>query len=284
MAEMDPYRASLDRRFAIVAGGVRPPIPVLPIAKLAAARRLVFWFEHYLPLAVRQKNTRNQRKFVKEMANALGVVEGRWPEPRRSRAETELPTELPEGSAFAQCCYLAERAQRQLRPPAPRLGNVVQLPSLVILPSTEATMPASLAPRTMVVTPAVLDLLMATQSPTLWLQHRETLERLGFAPPPVEAWWEYCYRQVSGERFRLPGFCESGPIRQAERLAGVERLVDKLVQAAPLRDLPAVTAIPPRTNLRAYYQNDYEHLAVRAKELRTAIQKRQSNRKTDLLR
>lgn len=104
MSAMDPYRASLDRRFTIVVSGGRPPIPELPISKMAAARRLVFWFEHYLPLAIRQKNLRNQDKFVKEMANALGVVEGRWPEPLRSRAETQLPAELPAGSAFEQCC------------------------------------------------------------------------------------------------------------------------------------------------------------------------------------
>lgn len=271
MSAMDPYRASLDRRFTIVVSGGRPPIPELPISKMAAARRLVFWFEHYLPLAIRQKNLRNQDKFVKEMANALGVVEGRWPEPLRSRAETQLPAELPAGSAFEQCCYLAERAQIQLRPPAPRLDRVVRLPSLMILPDPAAAIPDNLAARTVVATPPVLDLLMATQNPGLWLRHREELERLGFVAPPVEAWWDLCYRQASGERFRLPGFAEVGPILQADRLARVERLVQKLSAGDPWNEIDDGPEVAPSPSLRKYYQYQYRDLADRARQLRNKI-------------
>lgn len=273
MAAMDPYRASLDRRFSIVAGGSRPSIPALPISSMAAARRLVFWFEHYLPLAVRQKNVRNQRKFVKEMANALGVVEGRWPEPRRSRAETELPVELPPGSPFAQCCFLAERAQRRLRPPAPVLKSVERLPSLVLLPDRNTPIPDDVAARTIVATPPVLDLLMATQNPFLWLQYGAELEPLGFVAPPVAAWWELCYRQASGERFRLPGFCERGPILQADRLARVERAVQRLSAGGAPGDDLRTAAAEPSQSLRRYYQGEYEGLARRAKALREQIRR-----------
>jgi len=274
MAAMDPYRASLDRRFGIVVSGGKPPIPELPIPSLAAARRLVFWFEHYLPLAVRQRNGRNQRKFVKEMANALGVVEGRWAEPKRSRAETELPSELPGGSPFAQCCYLAERAQRRLRPTAPALRSIVRLPSLVLLPDASAPIPDDLAARTIVATPPVLDLLMATQNPFLWSQHEAALKPLGFAPPPMEAWWAYCYRQVSGERFRLPGFGERGPVLQADRLARMEQTVDRLLAGEWPGNVAGQHAVGATDSLRRYYREEYEGLASRARTLRARIRDR----------
>jgi hypothetical protein len=273
MAAMDPYRASLDRRFAIVVSGGRPPIPRLPIAKMAAARRLVFWFEHYLPLAVRQNNERNQRKFVKEMANALGVVEGRWPEPRRSRAETEPPPELPAGSPFAQCCFLAERAQRQLRPAPPRVDSVVSFPSLLLLPDASTAVPDNLAPRTIVATPGVLDLLLSTQNPSLWLRHGAALERLGFAAPPAEVWWEFCYRQASGERFRLPGFGEHGPIVQANRLAGTELMVERLAAGHRPGDPWEEPGLAPSVSLHHYYHSEYDELARRAKALRRRIER-----------
>jgi hypothetical protein len=42
MTEMDPYRGSLDRRFAVALKGGRPPIPEVQVTRAAAARRLVF--------------------------------------------------------------------------------------------------------------------------------------------------------------------------------------------------------------------------------------------------
>lgn len=271
MAAMDPYRASLDRRFGIVASGGRPPIPELPISSLAASRRLVFWFEHYLPLAVRQNNLRNQRKFVKEMANALGVVEGRWTEPKRSRTETELPHDLPAALPFAQCCYLAERAQRQLRPPAPALESIVRLPSLVLLPSASTPIPEGLTAGAIVATPPVLDLLMATQNPFLWPLHRAALESLGFLPPPVSAWWDVCYRQSSGERFRLPGFCEPGPVLQGSRLARIEGTVRRLLAGQIMGEDPGQPVVEPTKEMRRYYEMEFDGLARRAELLRAQI-------------
>ena len=88
LAVTDPYRASLDRRCAWVALGEAPAIPAEPIPAHEAARRLVFWLEEFVPTALRQRNERNLRKFALEMANALGVLEGRWPEPLTTRRET----------------------------------------------------------------------------------------------------------------------------------------------------------------------------------------------------
>jgi hypothetical protein len=260
MAEMDPFRASLDRRYAISVLGGAPPIPAVRISSLAAARRLVFWFEHYLPLSVRQGNVRNQRKFAKEMANALGVVEGRWVEPWRSRAETTLPADLPQAPPFVQCCLMAERAQRLLRPEAPVLKEVVLLPSLVLLPEARTPVPVALPEGTIVATPAVLDLLLSTQSPFLWLQHGKDLKRLGFSPPPLDAWIEACYRQTSGERLRLPGFSEPGPITQEVRLARTAAILDAVESghAPESAEGPEVAACP---SVGSYYLEHFDRLA-----------------------
>ncbi len=269
MTEMDPYRGSLDRRFAIVLAGGRPPIPLVPVTPAAAARRLVFWFEHYLPLAMRQGNVRNQMKFAREMANALGVVEGRWAEPLRSRRESPVPEELGGLPPFVQCCVMAERAQGLLRGPVPRVAEVVRRPGLMLLP--EATMaPVEFPASTLVVTPAVLDLLLATQSPGLWLSHGAALSELGFAPPPRRAWRDWCYRQVSGERFRLPGFGQSEPIRQGARLAIAEAIATTLEAGEVPKSVDA-SPLPPSRDLKLYYLEEYDRLADRAAGLRERV-------------
>jgi len=266
MTARDPYRGSLDRRFAILLAGGRPPIPDLPVTRAAAARRLVFWFDHYLPLAVRTRNLRNQRKLVREMANALGVVDGTRAEPLRLRREAEVPGDLVALTPFAQCCAMAERAQLHLRPPAPLVRDVVHRPGLIVVPDGQTPLPAVPA-GTVVATPAVLDLLLATQSPILWLSHRDALRGLGFAAPPPQAWLEWCRRQASGERFRQPGFSETGPIATPRRLAMIEAIVEALETGRA----PESIAPPPiqaSADLRAYYLHEYDRLAARAEALR----------------
>ena len=269
MTEMDPYRGSLDRRYSIALVGGPPPIPALPVTPAAAARRLVFWFEHYLPLAMRENNGRNQRKFVREMANALGVVEGRRAEPLRSRREADVPAELHALPPFAQCCAMAERAHSLLRGPAPKVTELVRLPGLILVPNAQTSVPEFPA-KTMVVTPEVLDLLLATQSPGLWLKYGEALKDLGFAAPQRQVWRAWCYRQLSGERFRLPGFGETGPIEQANRLASAEAILEAL-EADRTPEAGVVRPVVASRNLRSYYQRDYDRLAERAANLRQAV-------------
>lgn len=270
MTEMDPYRGSLDRRFAIALKGGRPPIPEVKVTREAAARRLVFWFEHYLPLAVRRGNVRNQVKFSREMANALGVVEGQRDEPLRSRRESAVPEHLEGLRPFVQCCHMAERAQALLRPPAPQLPAAVHRTGLILLPHAGAALP-EIPANTIVATPAVLDLLLATQKPDAWLRYGPTLGDLGFAAPPRRAWLEWCLRQCSGERLRLPGFGEAGAIDRAARLTAAESVLDSLKHGqGPVAAVGQPAASP---NLRSYYVKDYDRLAERAAELRSRVRR-----------
>jgi hypothetical protein len=109
-AKLDPYRASLDRRAAILLHGAPIEIPVLPIPKREAARRLIFWFEHFIDTAVQTRNRRNLAKFLLEIRNASGVLNGQWPEPLLTRQETLQRTGPLPLDILAECHRLADQA------------------------------------------------------------------------------------------------------------------------------------------------------------------------------
>jgi hypothetical protein len=109
-AQLDPYRASLDRRAAILLHGEPFEIPELPIPKQEAARRLIFWFEHFIDTAVRTRNRRNLVKFLLEIRNAFGVLNGQWPEPLLTRQETLQRTAPLPVDILGECHRLADQA------------------------------------------------------------------------------------------------------------------------------------------------------------------------------
>jgi hypothetical protein len=279
LAHSDPYRASLDRRFGVTVAGDPPPIPVVPVSRRAAARRLVHWFERYLPRAVRQGNLRNQRKFVLEMWNALGVIEGEWAEPLATRRETAARAREigltgcgePGGTPFALCCRIAARAEQQLLPPAPATGETVVLSGenpLVLLPVESAPWPAPACRGAgIVATPAVLQLMLETHSPFLWLRHGPALRDLGFAPPSRQSWAEACVRLTGGDRLRGPGFHERGPNAHPAILGPVERVLEML-ESGELPEGPLKVAVPPGySSVAAYYRDGFDRLSEVAARL-----------------
>jgi len=280
LASSDPYRASLDRRFGVTVAGDPPAIPEVSITPRAAARRLVYWFESYLPAAVRRGNLRNQRKFVMEMWNALGVIEGKWAEPLATRRETAaratsdglIESVETEGAPFAICCRIAARAQNRLFFPAPVIRETVILDGLsplVVLPGESTPWPASgrLHAAT-VTTPAVLQLMLETQSTFLWLAHGPALRKLGFSAPSRQAWTEACRRHAGGERLRNPGFVERTPNLHPTILNQVGRVLDAL-ECGELPEGP-VSAPPPATfsSVAAYYRDGFDALSETAARLR----------------
>ncbi len=278
LALSDPYRASLDRRFAITVAGDSPSIPRVPVSPRAAARRLVYWFERYLPDAVRQGNLRNQRKFVLEMWNALGVIEGKWAEPLATRMETAdraraagfIEAEADD-SLFALCCRIATRAQRQLFPPAPPVSQTILLTGpnpLVILRDESTPWPAlALSQDNIVATAPVLQLLLETQSPFLWLSHGLALKDLGFAPPSRGAWADACLRHTGGERLRIPGFMSK--VNPIAMLNTVERVLDVLERGelpeGPPSGHPSAEADP---SVASYYRDRFDTVLEAAARLR----------------
>jgi hypothetical protein len=277
LAFSDPYRASIDRRFAVTVAGNPPEIPVVPISRRAAARRLVFWFEKYLPLAMRQGNQRNQRKFVLEMWNAFGVLEGKWVEPLATRSETAsrgretglIASRDWGGDSFAVASRIAARAHRLLLPPAPALSTTVVLAGhnpLVILPIESATWPTP-GSAAIVVTPAVLQLMLEAQNPFLWLSHGPALAKLGFSPPSRLAWTEACVQHTGGERLRGPGFMEKGLNMHLTILSLVEKVLDTLgCGELPQGPVNASTS-ESRISVTAYYQDRFDALSEAAARL-----------------
>jgi hypothetical protein len=277
LASSDSYRASLDRRFAVTVAGDPPEIPVVAISRRAAARRLVFWFERYIPLAVRQGNGRDQRKFVLEMWNALGVIEGKWGEPLRTRSETAVQARESGlsggewgGDPFAVASRIAARAQQLLLPPAPVLSATVVLEGqnpLVVLPVESAPWPTR--PSTaIVVTPAVLQLMLEVQNPFLWLRHGPALRDLGFSPPSRRAWAEACRRHTGGERLRGPGFMEKGPNMHLTIISFVETVLD-ILERGELPEGPVNSSTSEsQISVAAYYRDRFDALWDAAAQLR----------------
>ena len=259
IAETDPYRSSLDRRFGVTALGPPPEIPVTAVSPVQAARRLVFWFDEYVPRAIQQGNRRNMRKFALEMANALGVLEGRWAEPLISRTETAARWGPIEGDSLTACFALAEKAHRLLRPPAPKLSRALELPGLTVAPAGAA------APRDgrKLMTPEVLDLMLQTQNPSIWREHGETLAAAGFEAPSQAAWLAAARRWAAGERLRGPGFLERGTGPAIARLRRSARILE--------REPPASVE---GLSVGRYYEQAYEGLSQQACALRTLARKR----------
>jgi predicted nucleotidyltransferase len=251
----DPYRASLDRRHSVTAFGPPPPIPNEPIPPTETARRLVFWFDPYVATALRQGNRRNLRKFALEMANALGVLEGRWPEPLVSRRETSARCDVPRDNCFAACCEYAARAHALLRPPAPKLAQALELPGLHVIPSPDAQPPLT---GVRVMTPEVLDLTLQTQNPWLWHKYGDALSEAGFVAPSPQSWIAAARRYAGGERLRGPGFFES---RTAGALA-------RLRSASSILGAGAVELPSASLSTTDYYLNHFDRLSVLAASLR----------------
>jgi hypothetical protein len=264
-AALDPYRASINRRAALTVRGAPPEIPRVPIPQREVLRRLVFWMESYVPLAMRGGNSRNLEKFRLEMENALGVLEGRWPEPLVSRRETALvcgPCERP----FERCCEIVRRAHERLGWQAPQVAAPVAIGDILLIPSDGPRWPAG-APPGMVATPEALHLVLRTQNPFLWLRHGQILGSLGFHPPESHEWLAACLRYTDASRLRAPGFADTRVAAFDSRLELAEHILTALERdrvPAPLE--PAPSQLAP-VSVCEYYALHYDRLAGRAGEL-----------------
>lgn len=290
----DPYRASIDRRCAIATFGTRPPWPVTAITPRDALRRLVFWFDGYLPRALRTRNHRNARKFAIEIWNALQTASGVISEPFVTRRESEQHWRcsadirlLSEASASAEgavraCLTLATRAHAILRPSLPSLRTSVVfqarfLPgsgmrTIIVVPHAQSPLPPEATrPDALLFTPEILDLFLNSQNPFLWHSVEKYAGQIGLSLPDVEAWELACLRLSAAERLRVPGFAEATTGAHLERLQYVDSILELLEQG---RDPGAteplsldgmdstVTAIP------RYYREQYPVLFRKAKALR----------------
>jgi hypothetical protein len=266
LADLEPYRASINRRSGIAIRGSAPEWPMRPIDRSEAARRVVFWLESYFPGAMRAGNRRLQRKCRLEMRNALGLLDKRWHEPRTTQQEVQEAYPLTtNGSMFADGLEAAGAAHAHLGRSAPVLTDIVRREGLTVLPTSETLWPPDA--QGIVVTPAALDLMLRTLRPSLWLEHGEALAALGFEPPPTQTWIRTAWRLASVQWLRGPGFFEPRSGLQEWRLTLAESILTAIEQG----EIP-VRAVPPpsvaRESASRYYAMRYERLVSRATALR----------------
>jgi hypothetical protein len=266
LADLEPYRASINRRSGIAVRGHAAGWPSRPIDDYEAGRRVVFWLESYFPGAMRTGNRRLQQKCHLEMRNALGLLNGQWREPRLTHAEVRAACPLPAPrSFFADGLEAAAEAHARLFRPAPALDAIVRREGLTILPGSDTPWPPDA--RGIVVTPQALDLMMRTQRPSLWLEHGEALSALGFEPPSVHTWTLAAWRLASVQWIRGPGFFEPRNGLQEWRLMHASHILTSLEQGGfPARAVPP----PPRVreSAMAYYTKRYDTLVSQAAALR----------------
>lgn len=295
----DPYRASIDRRAAVPTHGCIPEWTPAPIAPRDAIRRLVFWFDGYLPRSLGARNRRNARKFAIEMWNAWLTASGAIEEPFLRRRDTEdhwrrgadasllAQTDTGPDGAFRACLSLATRAHSLLRPPLPRLAEPLfaevrflpgtALRTLHLLPTPASPLPGH-APRPtgLIVTPEALDLFLGTQNPFLWHGLPARIQDLLQCPPAREDWLLACRRLASSQRLRVAGFVERGSGSHRRRLQFVRHALSALERGEipSSEDFPEAPSDPPAAEPRiaAYYREQYPALLREATALRIRAQ------------
>jgi hypothetical protein len=281
----DPYRASLDRRSGILLHGRPVEIPLVPIPTEQAAWRFAFWFEWYLPRAIRSGNRRNLRKFVLEMWNARATATGAIAEPfvRRQdiesawRKDEDFPLErLPEdGRGLLRLCFeQAARLHEAIRPPLQPLSKPLVFSGLlppafesrqfVLIPGARSPLPPEASSRGAIVcTPEALDLYLHFANPFAWWILPESVQDLGIRRPSREAFVRAC--RMHGARFRIrsPGF-ETGTTRAAVGRVAVSLHALKSVYSGgtqPGMDPDAIQRVrkTPRSE-KNYYRQIYPHI------------------------
>ncbi|MCL4781528.1 MAG: hypothetical protein KJZ70_00695 [Bryobacterales bacterium] len=295
----DPYRASIDRRAAVLTHGSVPDWATVPITPRDAIRRLIFWFDGYLPRSLGARNHRNAHKFAIEIWNAWLAASGGIQEPflRRQDAEdhwrhgadASLLAQAesgPEG-AFRACLAVATRAHSLLRSPLPRLAEPLSaeirfLPgsarrTIHLLPTPASPLPGGgPRPTDLIVTPEALALFLGTQNPFLWHSLPARMQDILECPPSREDWLLACRRLASGQRLRVAGFVEHGSGSHLRRLEFVRHALSALERGETPSSggIPKAASGPParEPSIAAYYREQYPSLLREAASLRLRAQ------------
>jgi len=284
----DTYRASIDRRAALLLRGKETPIPVLPVEREHAAHRCAFWLDQYLPAAFRAGNVRNLRKFAVEMWNAYATAVGIIAEPaiRRSEAERlwrergKAPSEL--GSS-AVCFGILKELHDAVLPPcempiAGPLSLSVRWPpgfhqrTVVLIPSIASELPAE-ARRSdaLIFTPEALRVYLEFVNP--FAASALPLDP-GIGAVSRDAWLRACRREGGSFRTRLPGFGSNDTQAAAGRIVSVREALEWLIKgerppAMGAGNVNRILATPG--SVSRFYREIYPRLREECTELWTAL-------------
>ena len=228
-ARHQAFQESLNRGALLAAG--RPfEIPLHAVSVDEAAWRFGFWFERYLPRAIRRASRRDLRKFALEMWTCTAIVEGHLAEPPIGRREMQAvwqrvapetgppPASASLGDLVETVFDLAARLHARLLPPLRPLAGVIE---------AEVLLPPKLQPRTlrvgpakallqagdaarrdaaMPVTPEALDLYLRYFNPFGYDLLPEALLAAGFERPPLARYVAVLEKWTCGPVARQPGF------------------------------------------------------------------------------
>jgi len=285
----DTYRASVDRRAALLLRGKETAIPVLSVEREHAAHRCAFWLEQYLPAAFRAGNVRNLRKFAVEMWNAYATAVGIIAEPAIRRSEAEQlwrdrrDTPPDELGSLAVCLGILKELHDALLPPCEmplprplvfpaRWPPGFQQRTVVLIPSVESELPAE-ARRSdaLIFTPEALRVYLEFVNPfaacVLPLD-------AGIGAVSRDAWLRACKREGGSFRTRLPGFGSNDTQAAVGRIASVREALEWLNKGERPPDMGndnvnRILATPH--SVRRYYREIYPRLREECTELWAAL-------------
>ena len=284
----DPYRASIERRTAITLYGERLEIPQLPVTTTDALPWLVFWFGHYMPVALRRGNHRNLRKFAIEMWNAAQTATGAIEEPYSSRAAALAAWRQADGGSvvdnlgesveetFLVCCRLVGSVYRSLPPERQTVNSSfsgrLKIPGRLLIP--ESGPPPTREERLkggFLGTPRILDLYVSHVDPNLYDELPVEVRNLGICRPGREEYLRFCRSRACDPRLlRLPGFIADresaaysiGLIEAGHEIARRLRAGEKVSKVSSRRN--DLRKQPP--SIQKYYRSHYPQLYTLAAE------------------
>jgi hypothetical protein len=232
-AELESFRVTCDLGSALLLSGRPVEYPCHAITATQAAYRTAFWFENYLPRAVRLGRRHNLWKFTLEMWNTVGLALGRLSTPclshretlaawRQSEPHVDLPT--PSWSAIA----LWRRIMAFAAELYTALGSPLHDPPDLLM--FKLVLPPSFSPRTLVVgtidqlaerrrslpsdafpmTPAALGLYLEYVNPAFFERLPPAILDLGFKEPAALSWHAALRRWSCPILARKPGFALRG--------------------------------------------------------------------------
>jgi hypothetical protein len=273
---IDPYRASIDRRAALLLHGPPLDLPVVAVPERECARRLIFWIEKFLPPVIRQRNKRNLRKIALEMWNAWACASGLVSEPFLTRREAAASMEaagtpLPADS-LARCFHIAAHMHRRVLPPLDHphstLVHRMLLPPalrqrvLIVLAHEASDLPAEASdPGSLVCTPEALDLYVQYVNPFAFSHLPEPVRDLGVHAPSRTDFAECCRRYTDRMTLRAPGFINMDTAEPAQR-AWAARFGLDCLRAGGVPGKPVAPPAMDPPSLSDYYRKIYPQLCA----------------------
>ncbi len=296
-AELESFRVALDLGTAVLLHGAPVEFPLHPVTPAQAAYRTAFWFESYLPRALRTANRTNLWKFALEVWITCGLGLGRLSTPYLSRSDTmaawrakEPQSGPPEPTWPADRLWRAIMAATEqlhssllppLRAPAEPLSHSLSLPPsfthrILLVGTAEqlADRMPRLPPDALPLTPEALGLYLEYVNPALFESLPPEILALGFPRPSNAAWQAVLRRWSCPILARKPGFGLRGfgtaprCVLYAQRAASILRAGCSPATIQPEDFGPAGA---PHLSFQEYYTRHYPSVLAAGRAARELI-------------